>query len=171
MLFSSGSVSRGPFLSHQAGYHYHSYSLGLVLKSTITIHEYTSHVYNLITHLQPPHTNSTLNTQLPCCLVVTRSSHLSLCRTIAKIAPRRSLVSTMLIMSHLHFRSTLCTGSYYIIDRFWIYQNTCKLSSLHKSLLETLTTLYTFFTQNFYHFRSQTFAEHFWLAERVTLTQ
>ena len=42
MLFSSGSVSRGPFLSHQAGYHYHSYSLGLVLKSTITIHEYTS---------------------------------------------------------------------------------------------------------------------------------
>ena len=41
MLFSSGSVSRGPFLSHQAGYHYHSYSLGLVLKSTITIHEYS----------------------------------------------------------------------------------------------------------------------------------
>ena len=47
MLFSSGSVSRGPFLSHQAGYHYHSYSLGLVLKSTITIHEYTSQCYQL----------------------------------------------------------------------------------------------------------------------------
>ena len=46
MLFSSGSVSRGPFLSHQAGYHYHSYSLRLVLKSTITIHEYTSPVYH-----------------------------------------------------------------------------------------------------------------------------
>ena len=45
MLFASGSVSRGPFLSHQAGYHYHSYSLGLVLKSTITIHEYTSLYY------------------------------------------------------------------------------------------------------------------------------
>ena len=32
--------------SGPTGYHYHSYSLGLVLKSTITIHEYTSHTSN-----------------------------------------------------------------------------------------------------------------------------
>ena len=50
-------------------------------------------------YAQPIHIQSTLTSWHSCCL---RWS----CRTSAKIAVRPILVSTMLIMSHLHFRST-----------------------------------------------------------------